>query len=159
MKIKIIAVGKIKDKYLSGGINEYLLRLTSYIKVHIIEVPDEKAPENLTVAQLKKIKATEGEKILAKISPDDYIVGLAIEGRQKSSTALSEFFNHHMTYDGRDLVFIIGGSNGLSDVVLKRANLLLSFSKMTFPHQLMRLILLEQIYRSYKIIRNEPYHK
>ncbi|QVK17905.1 23S rRNA (pseudouridine(1915)-N(3))-methyltransferase RlmH [Mycoplasmatota bacterium] len=159
MKIKIISVGKIKEKYLVNGINEYLKRLTPYVKIEINEIPDEKASESLTQTQLNQIKDTEGKKILTKISDDDYVVALAIEGKQKSSEELASFFNQHMIYNGRDIDFIIGGSNGLSEAVIRRSNELLSFSKFTFPHQMMRFILLEQIYRSYKIIKNEPYHK
>lgn len=159
MKIKIISVGKLKEKYLTMGINEYLKRLRTYVNIDVIEIPDEKAPENLSENQIIHIKNIEGNKILNKINDTDFVVALAIEGKHLSSEDLSDFINQHMTYDGRDIIFIIGGSNGLGDIILKRANLLLSFSKMTFPHQLMRLILLEQIYRAYKIIKNEPYHK
>lgn len=159
MKIKIIAVGKIKEKYLVLGIKDYLSRILPYVNIDIIEVPDEKAPETLSDSQLTEIKNIEANKILLKIKKDDYIVALAIEGKQISSEDFADFFNKHMIYDGRDIVFIIGGSNGLGKDVLDRSDMLLSFSKFTFPHQLMRLILLEQIYRAYKIMRNEPYHK
>lgn len=159
MKIKIIAVGKIKEKYLVFGISDYLSRILPYVNIDIIEVPDEKAPETLSDSQLTEIKNIEANKILLKIKKDDYIVALAIEGKQISSEDFADFFNKHMIYDGRDIVFIIGGSNGLGKDVLDRSDVLLSFSKFTFPHQLMRLILLEQIYRAYKIMRNEPYHK
>ncbi|HEY8365165.1 MAG TPA: 23S rRNA (pseudouridine(1915)-N(3))-methyltransferase RlmH [Haloplasmataceae bacterium] len=159
MKIKIIAVGKIKEKYLVDGINEYLMRLKPYIKMEIIEIPDEKAKENLSFNELENVKKIEGEKILSKITIDDYVIALAIEGKQLTSEEFADFFNEHMTYNGKDLTFIIGGSNGLANIVINRANVIQSFSKMTFPHQLMRLILLEQIYRAFKIIRNEPYHK
>lgn len=159
MKIKIISVGKIKEKYLINGINEYLKRLTPYAKMEIVEISDEKASENLSQMQLNQIKNTEGGKILSKVSDEDYVIALAIEGKQKSSEELANFIKQHMIYNGRNIDFIIGGSNGLSEAVIKRANELLSFSKFTFPHQMMRFILLEQIYRSYKIIKNEPYHK
>ncbi len=159
MKIKIISVGKIKEKYLNSGINEYLMRLNPYVKIEIVEVQDESAPEKLTEAQLVQIKNTEGDRIINKISPDDFAVALAIEGKELSSEEFANFFQQHMIYNSRDIVFVIGGSNGLSDSIIKRANTLLSFSKFTFPHQLMRLILLEQIYRAFKIIKNEPYHK
>lgn len=159
MKIKIISVGKIKEKYLNMGIQEYLKRLAPYMKMDIIEIPDEKAPENLSENQLIQIKKNEGEKILSRINNDDYIVALAIEGNQKSSEDFSKFFQMHMTYNSSNIVFVIGGSNGLSNEVLSCANELMSFSKLTFTHQIMRLILLEQIYRAFKIIRNEPYHK
>ncbi len=159
MKIKIISVGKIKETYLNMGIREYSKRLESYVKIDFIEILDEKAPENLSESQLIQIKNIEGDKILSKISDDDYVISLAINGKQKSSEQLANFFDQHMIYNGRDIDFIIGGSNGLSEKVIKRSNELLSFSLMTFPHQIMRMILLEQIYRSYKIIKNEPYHK
>lgn len=159
MKIKIIAVGKIKEKYLKQGIQDYSTRISAYVKNEIIEVQDEKAPEKLSDSELELIIISEGEKILSKISPTDYVIALAIQGKQKDSETFSKFFSNHMIYDGRDVVFVIGGSNGLSEAVLKRADDLLSFSKFTFPHQLMRLILLEQIYRAYKIMKNEPYHK
>ncbi len=159
MKIKIISVGKIKEKYLEGGINEYIKRLTPYIKLKLIEVPDEKAPENLTVNELRQVLTIEGSKIMSKIAQNDYVISLAIKGKEKNSEQLADFFNKHMIYNGRDIVFVIGGSNGLSKEVIDRSNELLSFSNFTFPHQLMRLILLEQIYRSFKIIKNEPYHK
>ncbi|NLG81460.1 MAG: 23S rRNA (pseudouridine(1915)-N(3))-methyltransferase RlmH [Bacilli bacterium] len=159
MKIKIICVGKIKEKYLISGIDEYLKRLSGYVKLEFIEVNDEKAPDTLSEAELNQIKELEGKRILSKIAENDYVVALAIEGKQKSSEEFATFFTNHMNYYNSDIVFIIGGSNGLGTNVYKRANELLSFSKMTFPHQLMRIILLEQIYRAYKIINNETYHK
>ncbi|NLC95088.1 MAG: 23S rRNA (pseudouridine(1915)-N(3))-methyltransferase RlmH [Bacilli bacterium] len=159
MKIKIVCVGKIKEKYLTSGIDEYLKRLNSYIKIEIIEVNDEKAPEKLSEAELNQVKEIEGKRILSKITDSDYVVALAIEGKQKSSEEFATFFANHMTYLTSDIVFVIGGSNGLGVNVFNRANELLSFSKMTFPHQLMRIILLEQIYRAFKIINNETYHK
>jgi len=159
MKIKIISVGKIKEKYLNMGIVEYLKRLTPYVKVEILEVQDEFAPEKLSEIQLVQKCKIEGEKILSKISDEDYVIALAIEGKQKSSEEFANFFEQHMIYSGRNIDFIIGGSNGLSESVITRANELLSFSKFTFPHQMMRFILLEQVYRSYKINKNEPYHK
>ncbi len=159
MKIKIIAVGKIKEKYLNMGIQEYFKRLLPYTKLEIIEIADEKAPENLSENQIIQVKKIEGDKILSRITPDDYVVALAIKGIQKSSEKLSIFFENHMTYNSSDIVFVIGGSNGLSDEVLTRSNELMSFSILTFPHQIMRLLLLEQIYRAYKILKNEPYHK
>lgn len=159
MNISIITVGKLKEKYLKQGIDEYLKRLSSYAKVEVIEVADEKAPEELSINEMEQVKQKEGERILGKISPDTYIIALAIEGMQKSSEELADTLDKLATYGKSKVAFVIGGSLGLSGEVLKRANEKLSFSKMTFPHQLMRLILVEQVYRAYKINRNEPYHK
>lgn len=159
MNIHIISIGKIKEKYLKQGMNEYLKRLSPYAKVDIIELPDEKAPESLSEQEMEQVKEKEGERILAKISPDTYVIALAIEGTMKSSEQLAESLDKLATYGKSKIAFVIGGSLGLSQTVMSRANESLSFSKMTFPHQLMRLILLEQIYRSFKINRGEPYHK
>ncbi|GER67333.1 ribosomal RNA large subunit methyltransferase H [Weizmannia acidilactici] len=159
MNISILSVGKLKEKYLKQGIGEYLKRLSAYAKVDIIEVPDEKAPEVLSEAEMEIVKQKEGERILAKISPDTYVITLAIEGKMKTSEELADMIDHLATYGKSKITFVIGGSLGLSREVMQRGNESLSFSKMTFPHQLMRLILLEQIYRAFRIIRNEPYHK
>ncbi|WP_209125182.1 23S rRNA (pseudouridine(1915)-N(3))-methyltransferase RlmH [Alkalihalobacillus sp. BA299] len=159
MNISIITVGKLKEKYLTLGINEYLKRLGAYAKVEIIEVPDEKAPEQLSETEMQQIKQKEGEKILAKVQQDAYVISLAIEGKQMSSEQLASELDKLATYGKSKIAFIIGGSLGLSDEVLKRSNTQLSFSKMTFPHQLMRLILVEQVYRAFRINRDEPYHK
>ncbi|MDQ0163284.1 23S rRNA (pseudouridine(1915)-N(3))-methyltransferase RlmH [Bacillus alveayuensis] len=159
MNIHIISIGKIKEKYLKQGMNEYLKRLSPYAKVDIIELPDEKAPESLSEQEMEQVKEKEGERILAKISPDTYVIALAIEGTMKSSEQLAESLDKLATYGKSKIAFVIGGSLGLSQTVMSRANESLSFSKMTFPHQLMRLILLEQIYRAFKINRGEPYHK
>jgi len=159
MKIKIICVGKIKQKYIKLGLEEFLSRLKPYCKIEIIEVNDEKAPENYSDSQIEQVKIIEGNKLLSKVNSNDYVISLAIEGKQKDSKTFSDFFHQYMLYHPEHLVFIIGGSNGLSKDVYERSNELISFSKMTFPHQLMRLILLEQVYRSFKIMKNEPYHK
>jgi len=159
MNIDILAVGKIKEKYLNEGIGEYSKRLSRYCSLNIIEVDDEKAPENLSDKEMEMIKAKEGEKLMSKIPSGAFVVALAIEGKQLSSEALSGKISDIMVDGNSHIVFVIGGSLGLSGEILKRANLKLSFSKMTFPHQLMRMILLEQIYRSFRIMRNEPYHK
>lgn len=159
MKIKIISVGKLKEKYLLLGINEFKKRLSVYTKLEDIEVNDEKAPESFSDAEIKQVKQIEGQRILSKIDSDDYVIVLAVEGDMKTSEELSESIERLMTYGTSKFTFIIGGSNGLSNDVYNRGNELLSFSKMTFPHQLMRLILLEQIYRSFRIMKNEPYHK
>ncbi|MBN6884859.1 23S rRNA (pseudouridine1915-N3)-methyltransferase [Cytobacillus horneckiae] len=159
MNISIITVGKLKEKYLKQGIDEYLKRLSAYAKMDIIEVPDEKAPEELSETEMNMVKQKEGERILAKIHPDTHVIALAIEGKMKSSEELADTIDKLATYGKSKIAFIIGGSLGLSDDVLKRSNDKLSFSKMTFPHQLMKLILLEQVYRAFRINRGEPYHK
>ncbi|WP_339243916.1 23S rRNA (pseudouridine(1915)-N(3))-methyltransferase RlmH [Bacillus sp. FSL K6-0998] len=159
MNISIVAIGKLKEKYLKQGIDEYIKRLSAYAKVDIIELPDEKAPENLSDQDMKIVKDKEGERILSKISPDAHVIALAIEGKMKSSEELADNMDRLATYGKSKVSFVIGGSLGLSDAVLKRADEKLSFSRMTFPHQLMRLILLEQVYRAFRINRGEPYHK
>ncbi|MFB9757335.1 23S rRNA (pseudouridine(1915)-N(3))-methyltransferase RlmH [Ectobacillus funiculus] len=159
MNISIISIGKLKEKYLKQGIDEYLKRLSSYAKVEIVELPDEKAPENLSDAEMLMVKEKEGIRILEKISEDTHVIALAIEGKMKSSEELAKDLDRLATYGKSKIAFIIGGSLGLSKDVMNRANDTLSFSKMTFPHQLMRLILLEQVYRAFRINRNEPYHK
>ena len=159
MNISIITVGKLKEKYLKQGIDEYLKRLTAYAKVEIIEVSDEKAPEELSETEMLQVKQKEGERILAKINPDAHVIALAIEGKMKSSEELADTMDKLATYGKSKVAFVIGGSLGLSEDVLKRADEKLSFSKMTFPHQLMRLVLVEQVYRAYRINRGEPYHK
>jgi len=157
--ISIVTVGKLKEKYLKQGIEEYVKRLNSYAKIEIFEVPDEKAPEELSEVEMEQVKQKEGERILAKIHPDTYVIALAINGKLKSSEELAENLDKLATYGKSKVAFVIGGSLGLSNDVLKRSDEQLSFSKMTFPHQLMRLILVEQIYRAFRINRGEPYHK
>lgn len=159
MNIKVITVGKVKEKYLMQGVSEYVKRLTAYAKIQLIEVADEKAPENLSDAQMRQIKEKEGERILAKIKEQEFVFALAIEGNNPSSEAFAEKINQLGITGKSQLVFVIGGSLGLSDQVLKRSNTQISFGKMTFPHQLMKLILVEQIYRAFRIIKGEPYHK
>ncbi len=158
MKITIITVGKIKEKYLVEGINEYVKRLSKYTKLEMIEVKDEHAPENLSSKDMEMIKEKEAERIRKKLK-ESYVIALAIEGRKLSSLELSKTIENIKTYNNSHITFIIGGSLGLSKGILKDANMLLSFSEMTFPHQLMKLILLEQVYRSFRINNNEPYHK
>lgn len=159
VNISIISVGKLKEKYLKQGIAEYTKRLGAYAKIELIEVPDEKAPEQLSDTEMEHVKQKEGERILAKLHPDTHVIALAIEGSMKSSEELADTMDRLATYGKSKVAFVIGGSLGLSDAVLKRADEKLSFSKMTFPHQLMRLILLEQVYRAFRINRGEPYHK
>lgn len=159
MNISIVTVGKLKEKYLKQGIDEYLKRLSSYAKLEIIEVADEKAPEELSAVEMQQVKEKEAERILAKIHPDTYVIALAIDGKMKSSEELADGLDKLATYGKSKIAFVIGGSLGLADSVLNRADEKLSFSKMTFPHQLMRLVLVEQVYRAFRIIRGEPYHK
>ncbi|ANU09393.1 23S rRNA (pseudouridine(1915)-N(3))-methyltransferase RlmH [Planococcus antarcticus DSM 14505] len=159
MNISIISVGKLKEKYLKSGIEEYIKRLGSYSKINEIEVADEKAPEQLSDADMEIVKKKEADRILAKISPDAYVIALAIDGKMKTSEQLAKDIESLMTYGRSKIVFVIGGSLGLHDEVLKRADEKLSFSKMTFPHQLMKLILVEQVYRAFRIMKGEPYHK
>ena len=160
MDIKIIAVGKIKEKFYKDAIDEYLKRMQAYNKLEIIEVADEMAAENLSEKELEQVKEKEGERILGKISKEDYVVSLEILGKQIDSIEFAKFIENEMAEGfGRNLVFIIGGSNGLAKEVSQRSNKKLSFGKMTYPHQLMRVILTEQIYRAYRIINGHPYHK
>lgn len=159
MKITILAVGKIKEKFYRQGIEEFEKRLGRYCKLEITEVADEKAPEQASPAQVRQIKQTEGRRLLDRVRDTDYVCALAIEGESLSSTELAERIEHLQVQGKSSIVFLIGGSLGLSEEALRRADWRLSFSRMTFPHQLMRLILLEQIYRSCRIIQGEPYHK
>lgn len=159
MKISIVCVGKIKEKFFRMAIEEYSKRLSRYCKLEIIEVTDEKTPDNASEHEVSLIKDKEGERILKNINADAYVIALAIRGKQLSSEELADKIEKLGIQGVSHIQFIIGGSLGLSDRVLKQADLLLSFSKMTFPHQLMRVVLLEQVYRSYRIIQNEPYHK
>jgi 23S rRNA (pseudouridine1915-N3)-methyltransferase len=158
MKIKIITVGKIKEKYLQDGIDEYTKRLSRYTQLEMVEVNDEKAPEKLSKKEMEMIKDKEGDKLLSKLD-NDYLVALDIKGKSFGSVELAKKIRDVFSYESSNITFVIGGSLGLSKKILDRANLKLSFSKMTFPHQLMKMILLEQIYRSFRIINNEPYHK
>ena len=159
MNIKIISVGKLKEKYLVQGINEYVKRLGAYAKIQLVEVPDEKAPENLSDAQMMQVKEKEGERILAKIREQDYVFALAIEGVNPTSEAFAKQISQLRVQGKSSFVFVIGGSLGLSPAVIKRSDTQISFGKMTYPHQLMRLILVEQIYRAFRINNGEPYHK
>ena len=159
MNITVLCVGKVKESFMREAIDEYSKRLSRYVKLQIVEVSDEKTPENASEAENNRIINTEGERILSKIKDSDYVCALAINGRMHTSEEFSSYLDLAQIKSKGNLVFIIGGSLGLSQAVLKRANDSISFSKMTFPHQLMRVILLEQIYRAYRIMNNEPYHK
>lgn len=159
MKITLITVGKIKEKYFTDAIAEYAKRLSRYCKLEIVEVADEKTPDGASESLENQIKEKEGERILSKVPDNAYVVALAIEGKQLDSEELADQMEKWNVNGVSHLVFIIGGSLGLTPKVLNRADFKLSFSKMTFPHQLMRVVLLEQIYRSFRIRNNEPYHK
>lgn len=159
MKIDICCVGKVKESSFRDMISEYSKRLSRYANLSILEVQDEKTPENASAAVEEAIKKKEGERLLGVIKDNAYVIALAIDGKNLSSTELADKINN-LGIDGTSHIqFVIGGSLGLAPEVLSRADMKLSFGRMTFPHQLMRVILLEQIYRSYRIINNEPYHK
>ncbi len=158
MKITIACVGRIKEKYFADAVEEYVKRLSRYADVETAEVPDEKAPEGLSDAQKEQIKNIEGQRLLKAIKKS-YVIALAIEGRQTDSEGFAELISDCTVRGISHITFVIGGSLGLSKEVLGSADYKLSFSKMTFPHQLMRVILAEQIYRAFRIIKNEPYHK
>ena len=159
MNISIISVGKIKEKYLKLGIEEFSKRLSKYCKLELVELEDEKCPENLSPKDMLIVKEKEGKKILSKVKNNSYVIALAIDGKNLSSEELADTISKLAVRGNSHITFIIGGSLGLSDEVLNRADYKLSFSKMTFPHQLMKLILLEQVYRAFRINNNEPYHK
>jgi 23S rRNA (pseudouridine1915-N3)-methyltransferase len=152
-------VGKLKEKYLSLGVDEYAKRLSRYCALDIVELQDEKTPDQASLAMEDIIRKKEGERILKALKEDSYAIALAIEGSMLASEELALKIESLGVSGQSHISFIIGGSLGLSSEVLKRADYKLSFSKMTFPHQLMRMILLEQIYRSYRIMNNQPYHK
>lgn len=159
MKITLATVGKIKEKYLEDAVGEYSKRLSRYCKLEILQVPDEKTPDNASEALEFQIKEKEGDRLLTQIREDAYVIALAIDGKMLDSEQLAEKIGQLGVNGVSQIVFVIGGSLGLSKKVLERANYTLSFSKMTFPHQLMRVILLEQVYRSYRILNHQPYHK
>lgn len=159
MKITLIAVGKIKERFYTEAVAEYAKRLSRYCKLEIIQVQDEKTPDGASEAEERQIKEKEGRRILDQIKEGAYVIALAIDGEMLSSEQLSAKLERLGVSGQSQIVMVIGGSLGLSEQVLQRADYKLSFSKMTFPHQLMRVVLLEQIYRSYRIICGEPYHK
>ncbi|MFT8314289.1 MAG: 23S rRNA (pseudouridine(1915)-N(3))-methyltransferase RlmH [Clostridium sp.] len=159
MNITLITVGKIKEKYLRDAIDEYRKRLSRYCKLDIVEVQDEKTPDNASLKEEESIKDKEGEGILKCLKDNAYVIALDLKGKMLSSEELSDFIKDLGIKGESNIAFVIGGSLGLSSVVLKRADYKLCFSKMTFPHQLMRVILLEQIYRGFRIMKGEPYHK
>ncbi len=159
MRVTIVCVGKLKEAYWQMAVAEYSKRLGRYHKLEIIELADEKAPESMSTAQEEEVKRKEGERILKALKEDMFVIALAIEGKQLSSEQLAAFLQKKALDGVSHVAFLIGGSLGLSKEVMRRADYALSFSPMTFPHQMMRVILLEQIYRAERITRGEPYHK
>ena len=159
MQIDIICVGKVKEQYLRDAIAEYSKRLGRYCKLNILEVADEKTPEHASEGVERQIKAKEGERIAKHIKPGAYVIALAIDGQQVTSEGFARKIDQLGIQGVSHIQFVIGGAIGMDDAILRQANYKLSFSKMTFPHQLMRVILLEQIYRGYRIMNREPYHK
>ncbi|MDO4620056.1 MAG: 23S rRNA (pseudouridine(1915)-N(3))-methyltransferase RlmH [Lachnospiraceae bacterium] len=159
MNIRIICVGKLKERFYREAVEEYVKRLGAYAKIEIAEVADEKTPDGASEVVCEKIKDKEGERILGKLHDQDYCIALAINGKARDSVAFSEHLSDLMQSGKSSFAFVIGGSLGLSDAVLARANEQISFSKMTFPHQLMRVILTEQLYRAFRIMNGQPYHK
>lgn len=159
ININLIVLGKIKENYFKDAINEYKKMLKSYADLSIFEIMDEPCPENLSEKDMERVKNTEGEKILSKIKDGAYVIALEIGGKSLDSVEFANKINDLMIDGHSNITFVIGGSLGLSNEVLERADYKLSFSKMTFPHKLMRVILMEQIYRAFRIINNHPYHK
>ncbi|MEZ3434104.1 MAG: 23S rRNA (pseudouridine(1915)-N(3))-methyltransferase RlmH [Lachnospiraceae bacterium] len=159
MRITLVAVGKVKEKYLRDAVSEYSKRLGKYCRLEMIEVADESTKEHASKSEEEAIRAKEGERILKHIRDDAYVITLEIQGKQMSSEELADKMEGLFVQGKSHIMFIIGGSTGLGKEVLKRSDYRLSFSRMTFPHQLMRVILLEQIYRGFRIINGEPYHK
>jgi len=159
MNITIVSVGKIKEKFLKAAIDEYSKRLGRYCKLNIIEVPDEKTPDNASEKEEEIIKQKEGELILKKIKDTSFVIALDLKGNHITSEELAKKFSTLSVQGKSNITFVIGGSLGIAETVLKRANYKLCFSKMTFPHQLFRVMLLEQVYRAFRINSGEPYHK
>ncbi|WP_455145414.1 23S rRNA (pseudouridine(1915)-N(3))-methyltransferase RlmH [Streptococcus constellatus] len=159
MKIKLVTVGKLKEKYLKDGIAEYAKRLKHFTKFELIELSDEKTPDKASYLENQQILEKEGNRILSKITDKEFVIALAIEGQQFPSEEFSKILSDITIRGISNITFVIGGSLGLSNTVKKRANLLMSFGKLTLPHQLMRLVLVEQIYRAFMIQQGSPYHK
>lgn len=159
MNIEIICVGKLKEKYLKQGIEEYLKRLSSYATVNVIEVTDEPTKEEMCETEINQVLDKEADKILARLAPDRQVIVMAIEGKLVTSEELAAQLDQYATYGQSKVSFIIGGSLGLADRLKQRANWRISFGRITLPHQLMRLVLTEQIYRAFRIIHNHAYHK
>lgn len=159
MKITILAVGKLRERFFTEAVAEYSKRLSKYCTLEILQVADEKTPDGAGEAVNEQIREKEGARLLAKIKETSFVITLEINGNRLDSVELADMLQEKMVHAESSLVFVIGGSLGLSEAVRRRSDYALSFSKMTFPHQLMRVILLEQLYRSFKILKGEPYHK
>lgn len=159
MKIKIACVGKLKDSFFRDAVAEYAKRLSRFCTLELCEVADEKAPESLSPAEEAQVKEREGERLLARIQPGEFVVCLAIDGKRYSSEQFAEFLQGVFDRQSSSVTFVVGGSLGLSPAVLRRADSRLSVSDMTLPHGLCRVFLLEQVYRAFKINAGEPYHK
>ncbi|WP_414052069.1 23S rRNA (pseudouridine(1915)-N(3))-methyltransferase RlmH [Macrococcus animalis] len=159
MKITIITVGKLKEKYWKMAVDEYVKRLGAYSKIELIEVADEKDSDNMSEKDIEIAKEKEAQRILSRVKYDSYVYTLEILGKQLDSVELSKNIEQKMNTGKSDLTFIIGGSNGLHKSVMERSNFAISFSKMTFPHQMMKVILLEQVYRAFRIMKGQSYHK
>ncbi len=159
MQVRLVAVGKLKEKYWQDAVSEYLKRLRVYAKVEVVEVEEEKCPENLSAALADRVREREGERLLRAALPGSFVIALHLQGREYTSEEFAGFLRDLSLRGKSQLSFIIGGSLGLAPEVLARADLQLVFSRFTFPHQLIRVVLLEQVYRAFKIMHNEPYHK
>ena len=159
MKLTMITVGKLKEKYWLDAVKEYKKRISKYAKIELIEVADEKEPNNASPKDLEQIKDKEAERILSKIKESQHVVTLEINGRQYTSEKLAEEYQRWMNTGKSDVVFVIGGSNGIGEAVKKRSNQEISFGTLTYPHQMMKVMMLEQLFRVNKILRNEAYHK
>lgn len=159
MKLSIVAVGKLKEKYLKEGINEYSKRLSRFCELQIIEVDDEQAPENLSASQEKQVKKREAERIIKRVKEDSALIVLDLKGKKLNSEEFADKLNSFFISGKSHITFVIGGSLGLDEELIQKADFRLCLSDMTFPHQLARLILLEQVFRAFKILNNEPYHK
>lgn len=159
MKLRVICIGRLKEAFFREASAEYEKRLTRYCEPSIVELPDEKVEREPSPSEVERVKKLECERLLSRISPQDYVIALDPKGKELSSEALADTLNGIMVGGTGSIAFLIGGSHGLTDEVRKRADLVLSFSKLTFPHQLFRVMLLEQVYRAFKIMSGEPYHK
>lgn len=159
LQVKVVAVGKVKEKFLKEGIGEYSKRLSSYLRLDILEVTDEPCPEKLSSAEEDRVREKEGERILKVLNPHDYVVLLDLKGKELTSPQLADFIEDLALHGRSNIAWVIGGSLGVANSVRERADFRWSFSKLTFPHLLMRVMLLEQIYRAMKISKGEPYHK
>lgn len=159
MKITLITVGKLKEKYWKQAVDEYMKRISGYAKIELVEIPDEKEPHNASEKDIEIIKEKEAQKILSKIKDTQHVVTLEINGKAYTSEKLADEYQKWMNTGKSDVVFIIGGSNGIGDSLKKRSNQEISFGSLTYPHQMMKVMLMEQIFRVNKIIKNENYHK